>query len=95
MKKILMFFAGAAFTILIFFSCGFSEYEPRPDIEFHYGIVEERDGLYGSWNPKGQFSAVSREEFNPGDKILTTIYYNPNNNICDDIIKVTHEKIVN
>lgn len=89
-----MFLAGAAFTTLIFFSCGFSEYEPRPDIEFHYGIVEERDGLYGSWNPEGKFSAVSREDFQPGDKVLTTIYYNPNNNIGDDIIKVTHERIV-
>lgn len=89
-----MFFASAVFTTLIFFSCGFSEYKPRPNIEFHYGIVEERDGLYGSWNPEGQFSAISCEDFQPSDKVLTIIYYNPNNNICDDVIKITHEKIV-
>lgn len=91
MKKII----ALSFCFALSFLCLYGFTEPnRPDIETHYGICEEKDGLFGSWNEKGEFVALDKNSFEIGDKVLSIIYYNPNNNICDDVIKVTHEKIV-
>ena len=66
--------------------------EERPDIMTAYGTVEQRGELYGIWDKQG-FTAVDPEEFQIGDKILVTIYFNPNNNIPDDVVKIVREKV--
>lgn len=76
------------FMILLFYmGTNQKEVETRPDIEICYGVVEQRGDLYGAFSPDGDFVATDPNEFKPGDKVLTTIIYNPNNDICDDIIK--------
>lgn len=89
-------FLGFCFGFMIFlFYKGMNpkEAESRPDIEICYGVVEQRGDLYGAFSPAGDFVATDPNEFKPGDKVLTTIIYNPNNDICDDIIKITREKV--
>lgn len=82
------------FMILLFYmGTNQKEIEIRPDIEICYGVVEQRGDLYGAFSPNGDFVATDPNEFKPGDKVLTTIIYNPNNDICDDIIKITREKV--
>lgn len=81
------------FMILLFYmGTNQKEVETRPDIEICYGVVEQRGDLYGAFSPDGDFVATDPNEFKPGDKVLTTIIYNPNNDICDDIIKITRKK---
>ena len=66
--------------------------EERPDIMTAYGTVEQRGELYGIWDKQG-FTAVDPEEFQIGDRVLVTIYFNPNNNIPDDVVKIVREKV--
>lgn len=66
--------------------------EERPDIITAYGTVEQHGELYGIWDEQG-FTAVDPEEFQIGDNVLVTIYFNPNNDVPDDVVKIVREKV--